>query len=43
VTALVNIAGFVLSAILAWVFSGALREGYLGGYDAGKSGRTALE
>lgn len=32
-TALVNIAGFVLSAILAWVFSGALREGYLGGYE----------
>ena len=32
-TALVNVAGFVLSAVLAWVFGGVLREGYMGGYE----------
>jgi hypothetical protein len=33
VTALVNVVGFALSAVLAVVFGGALHEGYVGGYE----------
>jgi hypothetical protein len=33
VTTLVNVVGFVLSAALAWMFGGVLRNSYLGGYE----------
>jgi hypothetical protein len=33
VTALFNVLGFVLSAMLAWVFGGLLRGGSMGGYE----------